>query len=83
MKSDEICAVLLIGGLALALLVFDRIYRVEPILLAEGFQGFSTSVQRCGVDMAPCPYPKRCMNGLCRSPDEPVLRDRNPLPVVP
>ena len=84
MKWDEVYLVLLFGGLALALLVVDRIFRIQPFMERQGFQsGGSASIQRCGVTMPPCPHPLRCMNGLCRSEEEPVVREKNPLPVVP
>jgi hypothetical protein len=35
------------------------------------------------VDLEPCPFPLRCMNGFCMSSDQPQLYDRNPLPVTP
>jgi len=69
-------------ALALLLLVADRIFRINPFLAREGFQLYADP-QRCGVDLPPCPFPKRCMNGFCYKSDEPQLRDRNPLPVLP
>ena len=68
--------------LAVMLLIADRVYRINPILFAEGFQ-VAGYPERCGIDLAPCPFPKRCMNGFCYASDEPQLYDRNPLPVLP
>jgi len=68
--------------LAVMLLIADRVYRINPILFREGF-AIAGYPERCGVDLGPCPFPKRCMNGFCYSTDEPQMYDRNPLPVLP
>jgi hypothetical protein len=72
----------LIAALAFLLLVADRILRINPYLAAEGFQVYGQP-QRCGTDLEPCPFPKRCMNGFCYASDTPQMYDRNPLPVLP
>jgi len=72
----------LVALLALVLLVADRIFRINPFLAREGFQ-VAGQPQRCGVDLEPCPFPKRCMNGFCYLSDTPQMYDRNPLPVLP
>jgi hypothetical protein len=72
----------IIALLAFLFLVADRIIRINPILASEGFQVYGQP-QRCGTDLEPCPFPKRCMNGFCYNTNEPQLYDRNPLPVVP
>jgi hypothetical protein len=69
--------------IGLALLFIDRYYRILPFLESEEFLSFSGGLQRCGVDLEPCPHGLKCMNGLCRSLDQPELVDRNPLPVLP
>jgi hypothetical protein len=71
----------MISVIAIGLLIADRVYRINPILMQEGFQ--IGQAQQCGVDMTPCSFPMRCMNGYCRSQDQPKMYDRNPLPVVP
>jgi hypothetical protein len=81
MKVD-LQLIILIGTLALGLLVADRLFRINPYLGIEGFQ-FLQQPQRCGVDLEPCPFPKRCMNGYCFAEDTPQMYDRNPLPVLP
>jgi hypothetical protein len=53
------------------------------VLELEGFLSGGGQPQRCGVDLAPCPHPQKCMNSFCAGTDTPQLRDRNPLPVVP
>lgn len=37
----------------------------------EGFADFQTGVPEgmCGVDLAPCPFGTRCINGYCRTED--------------
>jgi hypothetical protein len=72
----------LIAVLAFLLLVADRIIRINPYLASEGFQ-VAGQPQRCGTDLEPCPFPKRCMNGFCYGEDTPQMYDRNPLPVLP
>lgn len=69
----------MISVIAIGLLIADRVYRINPML--EGFQ--VGQPQQCGVDMTPCPFPMRCMNGYCHTQDQPQMYDRNPLPVVP
>ena len=69
--------------IAFGLLVLDRMVRITPFLEREGYKSYSGGLQRCGVDMEPCPHPLKCMNGLCRTVDQPELVDRNPLPVLP
>lgn len=80
--SIELTAILVIAAIAIALLVFDRYFRINPLLGVEGFLS-GGQPQRCGVDMEPCPHPQKCMNSFCSDTDTPQLRDRNPLPVMP
>jgi len=79
--QPELYSVLLLGCIAIGLLVVDRIYRINPFLLREGF--VSGAYTRCGVDLGPCPFGTRCMNGICRDPVIAQRLDRNPLPVLP
>jgi hypothetical protein len=81
MKVD-LYSVALIALLAIFLLVADRVLRINPLLAREGFQIYGQP-QRCGTDLEPCPFPKRCMNGFCQKSDIPEMHDRNPLPVLP
>lgn len=69
-----------IALIAIALLLADRVIRINPYLVEEGFM---SGGGRCGVDLPPCDFPLRCMNGFCRSDKQPQLYDRNPLPVTP
>ena len=69
--------------IAVMLLIADRVYRINPILFSEGF-AVAGYPERCGVDLEPCPFGKRCMNGFCFAANEqPQMYDRNPLPVLP
>lgn len=81
--SIDLTAILVIALLALALLIADRYIRINRVLELEGFLSGDSSPQRCGVDLAPCPHPQKCMNSFCAGTDTPQLRDRNPLPVLP
>jgi hypothetical protein len=78
----DLYSISIIALLAIVLLVADRMIRINPILANEGFQVYGQP-QRCGTDLEPCPFPKRCINGFCYNTNEPQLYDRNPLPVVP
>ena len=82
--SPEVYSVLMLGCMAVALLVADRIYRINPFLRGQG-EGFVIGNRyiRCGVDLPPCAFGTRCMNGICDNPVQAQLRDRNPLPVLP
>jgi len=82
--SEELYAVFIFGVLAIILLALDRMYRITPFLVREGFQGFGIPGVRCGVDLPPCNFPMRCINGFCcDSTKTQQLIDRNPLPVIP
>jgi hypothetical protein len=82
--SEELYAVFIFGLLAVILLALDRMYRITPFLVREGFQGFGIPGVRCGVDLPPCNFPMRCINGFCcDSTKTQQLIDRNPLPVIP
>jgi hypothetical protein len=81
--SVDLTAILVIAVLALGLLIADRYIRINRVLELEGFLSGGGQPQRCGVDLAPCPHPQKCMNSFCAGTDTPQMRDRNPLPVVP
>ena len=81
--ASDLYTVLIFGCIAVGLLVADRIYRINPYLTSEGFTSGGGAYQRCGVDLPPCAFPTRCMNGICGDPQQRQLYDRNPLPVLP
>ena len=82
--SEELYTVFIFGVLSVILLALDRMYRITPFLVREGFQGFGIPGVRCGVDLPPCNFPMRCINGFCcDSNKSQQLFDRNPLPVIP
>ena len=81
--SKDMYAAIIFGCVAVGLLFADRIYRINPYLLSEGFVSGGGAYTRCGTDLPPCPFPTRCMNGICGQPEKMQLRDRNPLPVLP
>ena len=75
-SKSELYLITLILVLALALLVADRILRIEP------FCKGSDAPARCGVGFPPCEHPLRCINGKCASTEIPFLK-KTDLPVVP
>ena len=46
-------------------------------------EGFSSDVQMCGVDKAPCPGGLTCINGYCKDGVPPTLPTYTGLPVIP
>jgi hypothetical protein len=80
MSGNSVTALLTIAFIAFLLLVADRYYRISAYL--EGFQNSSGAGSRCGVDLPPCDFPLRCMNGICRSEAMPYLPPAS-LPVLP
>ena len=84
LRSD-VKALVTVALVALALLVLDRLYRLNPLLGGgrEGFWGTSGGlIQMCGVNHAPCKDGLQCINGICRSVTMEAL-PHTPLPVVP
>lgn len=51
----------------------------------EGFADFQTGVPEgmCGVDLAPCPFGTRCINGFCRTENTIPISPSSGLPVKP
>jgi hypothetical protein len=91
MKHEEVYVVVLFGGLAIALLLMDRVFRIQPFLERQGFQSGGSekpgSIKRCGVYggvvQTGCPSGLRCINGLCMGENLPGIVEKHPLPVVP
>jgi hypothetical protein len=67
---------LILIGLGLFLLILDRFYRINTVV--DSFE----NPERCGVDLPPCSFGKRCMNGFCVSDSTPILKPTM-LPVFP
>lgn len=51
----------------------------------EGFTNFFTDVPEgmCGVDLPPCPFGTRCINGYCKTDSQPPFAPSSGLPVKP
>ena len=56
--------------------MLDRFYRINRVIYS--FE----NPERCGVDLPPCAFGKRCMNGFCVSDSTPILKPTM-LPVFP
>ena len=67
---------LFLAGIGFVLLVLDRVFRINFRL--EKFE----NPTRCGVNMPPCAFRKRCMNGFCVDEKQPDLKPTT-LPVFP
>ena len=67
---------LILIGVGVLLLILDRIYRINSRV-----EAFQNSI-RCGVDLPPCMFGKKCMNGICVGTNVPNLKP-NSLPVFP
>lgn len=52
---------------------------------SEGFVNYNTDVPEgmCGVDLPPCPFGTRCINGFCKTDDQPPFASSSGLPVKP
>ena len=69
---------LILAFVGILLLAADRVFRINPFI--ENFE--NPNPLACGVDMPPCAFGKRCMNGFCVSENMPEL-PANGLPVYP
>ena len=51
----------------------------------EGFANYQTGAPEgmCGVDLPPCPFGTRCINGFCKTEDTLPLSPSSGLPVKP
>jgi hypothetical protein len=73
-------------GMALALLIADRLLRIQPYIqkvhvVNESFQQPPLGSARCGLGMKPCKG--KCANGYCISTEPVSLVEKYPLPVLP
>lgn len=52
---------------------------------SEGFTNYETGVPEgmCGVDLAPCPFGTRCINGYCKAENTIPISASSGLPVEP
>lgn len=83
----------ILGFIAVALLVVDRVIRINPLLnklrlSSEGFKvntgtGSSRKGKRCGLDLFPCGSNLRCANGMCISQDGTMPVESHPLYMLP
>ena len=83
----------ILGFIAVALLVVDRVVRIDPLLKGklastEGFKvntgtGSKRAGTRCGVDLFPCKSNLRCANGMCISQKTTMPIEAYPLPIYP
>jgi hypothetical protein len=81
---------LIIIGVAVTLLIVDRMTRIQPMLkswkLLENFQMpilWGKRTVACGVGLESCPESTKCGNGLCIATDPVPLLEKIPLPVLP
>ena len=51
----------------------------------EGFENYTTDVPEgmCGVDLPPCAFGTRCINGYCKTEAQPPMAPSSGLPVYP
>jgi hypothetical protein len=79
MKSEVVCSLLIIAFLGLVLLIVDRHLRISQFI--EPFDG--TINAQCGVDLPPCDFPLRCINGYCKAEKSKHMPVSTGLPVLP
>lgn len=79
METETIYGLLIIASLALILLIADRYIRISKYI--EPFQGSDGA--QCGVEMAPCNFPLKCINGYCKTTTPSHLPISTGLPVTP
>ena len=79
MFSQQFIIALVLVLVASALIVSDRVMRVE------GFTNWNVGVEKgfCGVDLPPCPHKTRCINAHCESDDPSHLPPTSGLAVLP
>jgi hypothetical protein len=72
-QTSDFIILIIVG---IVLLFLDRYFRINKII--DSFE----NPLRCGVDLPPCAFGKRCMNGYCVSDSVPTLKPTM-LPVFP
>jgi hypothetical protein len=79
--NSEVVAAVLILLVACVLLGCGAFMRFRT----EGFEDYETSIPQgmCGVDMRSCPPGLRCINGYCKTDDQPAFSPSSGLPVKP
>ena len=74
---SELYFIALILLLAIALLIADRVVRIDRF-----FDKVEEAPARCGAGLRPCEHPLRCINGFCAPTETPFLK-KTDLPVLP
>ncbi len=79
--NKEILSALIILVIACVLFGCSAFMRFRT----EGFQDFAVGVPEgmCGVDLPPCPFGTRCINGFCKTEAQPPFASSSGLPVKP
>ena len=78
MKAEVLAAVIIL--FVACCLTVCRSYFVY-----ESFTDYNTNapIDMCGVDLAPCPFGSRCINGHCKKDSVPYFPSSSGLPVLP
>lgn len=78
MKGEIIAAIII-------LLVAFCLTVCRSYFLYEAFTNYDTNppMDMCGVDLPPCPFGTRCINGHCSKEDISYLPPTSGLPVLP
>ena len=81
MFSSETISALVILLIACVLLGCSNFMRWRT----EGFTNYDTDVPEgmCGVDLPPCPFGTRCINGFCKTEATIPISPSSGLPVKP
>ena len=79
--NQEVVSALIILAIACVLFGCSAFTRFRM----EGFENFETGVPEgmCGVDLAPCPFGTRCINGFCKTENTIPISPSSGLPVKP
>jgi len=80
MNQDSVSAIII---LLIACVLFGCSWFLQ--FRTEGYENYATGVPEgmCGVDLPPCPFGTRCINGYCKTDLQPPFSPSSGLPVKP